>query len=107
MARASNASTLNLAASLLHMHAACGEGTMSSELSELKQQCEQSEWELEYDDGPSTFKYICMSSGSFSNSNHSTDVPSLLSGLKQPPLASTNRKKWLRVFPMGGNATSE
>ena len=46
-----------------------------------------------YDDGPSTFRYSCMSSGSFSNSNHSTDVPSLLSRLKQPPLASTNRKR--------------
>ena len=46
-----------------------------------------------YDDGPSTFRYSCMSSGSFSNSNHSTDVPSLLFRLKQPPLTSTNRKR--------------
>ena len=33
-----------------------------------------------------------MSSGSFSNSNHSTGVPSLLSR-KQPPLTSTNEKR--------------
>ena len=33
-----------------------------------------------------------MSSGSFSNSNHSTGVPSLLSR-EQPPLASTNEKR--------------
>ena len=46
-----------------------------------------------YDDGPLTFRYSCMSSGSFSNSNHSTDIPSLLSHLKQLPLASTNRKR--------------
>ena len=79
MARASNIPTLNLADSFLYMHAAHGEDTMSTELSDLEQQCEQSEWEVEYDDGPSTFRYSCMSSGSFSNSNHMTDVPSLLS----------------------------
>ena len=33
-----------------------------------------------------------MNSGSFSNSNHSTSVSSLLSR-KQPPLASTNEKR--------------
>ena len=49
--------------------------------SELEKQCEQSEWELEYDDGPSTFSYSCMSSVSVSDSNHLTDVPSLLSRL--------------------------
>ena len=43
--------------------------------------CEQSEWELEYDDGPSMFSYSCISSGSVSDSNHWTDVPSLLSCL--------------------------
>ena len=54
------------------IHVALCEDTMS---------CEQSEWELEYDDGPSTFSYSCISSGSVSDSNHSTDVPSLLSCL--------------------------
>ena len=49
--------------------------------SELEKQCEQSEWELECDDDPSTFSYSCMSSGSVSDSNHLTDVPSLLSRL--------------------------
>ena len=49
---------------------------------------------------------IYMNSASFSNSNHSTSVSSLLSR-KQPPLASTNKKeKWLRIFPLRGNATS-
>ena len=50
--------------------------------SELEQQYDQSEWELEYDDGPSMFSYSCMCSGSDSDSNHLTDVPSLLSPLK-------------------------
>ena len=62
---------------------------MLFELSELEQWCEQREWELEYDDGPSTFRYSCMSSGSFSNSNHSIDALSL----KQPPLANINIKR--------------
>ena len=78
MARASNLTYFNKLSGQFSIHVARYGDTMSSE---LEKQCEQSEWELEYDDGPSTFSYSCMSSGSVSDSNHLTDVPSLLSRL--------------------------
>ena len=48
-----------------------------------------------------------MSSGN--NSNHSKDVPPFYSPFKSSRLwpAQTKKEKWLRIFPLKGNATSE